>query len=113
MNPWLVFPFALLLAGSAAQAAPPTQPPSACATPEHRQFDFWVGHWRVSPTGKTAVVAESQIEGLYGGCAVREHWMPKSNPGGGSLNSYVPSEHAWRQTWVGSQGERVEFKGGW
>jgi hypothetical protein len=96
-----------LPAAAAAQPAPP-----ACATPEHRQFDFWVGRWQVSPTGQANVVAESLIERLYGGCAVREHWMPKANPGGGSLNSYVPAEKAWRQTWVGSGGERVEFKGG-
>ena len=109
MKPWLATPLSLLLVASAAQAAPPR----ACAAPEHRQFDFWVGHWRVSPTGKSDIVAESRIESLYGGCAVREDWRPKSNPGGGSLNSYVPAEHAWRQTWVGSQGERVDFKGGW
>jgi hypothetical protein len=97
----------------APQAAAAQSPPVACAAPEHRQFDFWVGRWQVWPTGTSAVVAESQIERLYGGCAVREHWMPKTNPGGGSLNSYVAGEKAWRQTWVGSQGERVEFKGGW
>ena len=94
-------------------AAAAQTPSTACTSPEHRQFDFWVGRWQVSPTGKSAVVAESLIEKLYGGCAVREHWMPKNNPGGGSLNSYVPAEKAWRQTWVGSGGERVEFKGGW
>ena len=97
---------------SLALAQPAAPPPPACASPEHRQFDFWVGRWQVSPTGKPAVVAESLIERLYGGCAIREHWMPKANPGGGSLNSYVPAEKAWRQTWVGSSGERVEFKGG-
>jgi hypothetical protein len=99
---------AVLLVPQAAAAQSPT-----CAAPEHRQFDFWVGRWQVSPTGESAVVALSDIERLYGGCAIREHWQPKSNPGGGSLNSYVPEEKAWRQTWVGSSGERVEFKGGW
>lgn len=106
----LVLVMAALLVSDAALAQPP---PKACAAPEHRQFDFWVGRWRVTPTGQDKIVAESLIESLYGGCAVRETWMPKSNPGGGSLNSYVPAEHAWRQTWVGAQGERVDFKGGW
>jgi hypothetical protein len=101
---------ALLLVPTSALAQPAAKP---CAAPENRQFDFWVGHWRVSPTGQDKVVAESLIESLYGGCAVRENWMPKSNPGGGSLNSYVPAERAWRQTWIGSGGERVDFKGGW
>jgi hypothetical protein len=103
----------VLIAALLAPTAALAQPAKPCATPEHRQFDFWVGRWDVSVTGQTDVVARSLIEGLYGGCAVREHWAPKSNPGGGSLNSYVAEEKAWRQTWVGSGGERVEFKGGW
>jgi hypothetical protein len=103
---------ALLAAALACPTAALAQP-KPCAAPEHRQFDFWVGHWRVSPTGQDKVVAESLVESLYGGCAVRENWAPKSNPGGGSLNAYVPAERAWRQTWVGSSGERVDFKGGW
>jgi hypothetical protein len=88
-------------------------PSAACAAPEHRQFDFWVGRWAVSPTGKPDVVAESLIEKLYAGCGVRENWMPKSGKDGGSLNSYVPAEKAWRQTWIDSSGSRADFKGGW
>jgi len=94
----------------------PASPPprsAACVDPEHRQFDFWVGRWSVSPTGQRKVVATSLIEGLYGGCAIRETWMPAGQPGGGSLSSYVPAERAWRQTWVDSSGARAEFKGGW
>ena len=33
--------------------------------------------------------------------------------GGGSLNSWVPAEGVWRQTWVDSSGTRADFKGGW
>jgi hypothetical protein len=101
---------AALLAPAAASAQPAAKP---CAAPENRQFDFWVGHWRVSPTGQDKVVAESLIERLYDGCAIRENWMPKGRAGGGSLNAYVPAEHGWRQTWVDSSGELVDFRGGW
>ena len=88
--------------------------PNPCAAPEHRQFDFWVGKWNVYPTGKTNLVARSLIESVYSGCGVRENWMPlKPNADGGSLNIYVPAEHAWRQTWIDSSGARVDFKGGW
>jgi len=59
-------------------------------------------------------VAHSLIESLYGGCAIRENWMPiGQQAGGGSLSSYVASEHAWKQTWVDSSGSRAEFSGGW
>ena len=104
----------LLTAGSAAAQTPPPAPsPPACAAPEHRQFDFWVGRWDVYPTGKDKQVARSLIERLYGGCAIRENWMPLGGGDGGSLSNYVVGEGGWRQTWLDSSGSRVEFTGGW
>ncbi len=84
-----------------------------CSAPEYRQFDFWVGKWDVYPTGTDNLVSHSLIERVYGGCGVRENWMPHSGEGGGSLNIYVPREKAWRQTWIDSRGARVDFSGGW
>jgi hypothetical protein len=108
------------LAGPALADTPPAPttpppPPQGCDTAESHQFDFWVGRWEVYPTGTQTKVADSLIERLYMGCAVRENWMPLAGNGGpgGSLNSYVGAEHQWRQTWVGSGGERVEFVGAW
>jgi hypothetical protein len=103
----------LLLAQATAAptaAAPAPPPPPACDGPEHRQFDFWVGEWSVTPTGKTNVVASSLIEKLYGGCAVRENWMPLKGSPGGSLNNYFDGR--WRQTWVDAANSRVDFVGG-
>ena len=94
-----------------AQAQTPAKP--ACEAAEHRQFDFWVGRWQVSPTGKNQVVAESLIERVYNGCGVRENWMPKNGQDGGSLNIYLPAEKVWRQTWIDSSGTRADFTGGW
>ncbi|HET9353099.1 MAG TPA: hypothetical protein VFO32_03805, partial [Sphingomicrobium sp.] len=62
--------FAATLAALLVQASSPPPPPPACTGPEHRQFDFWVGEWTVTQTGKPDVVASSLIEKLYGGCAV-------------------------------------------
>ncbi|QDP18639.1 hypothetical protein [Sphingomonas xanthus] len=84
--------------------------PAACTAPEHRQFDFWVGRWSVTPTGKMNVVAESLIEKLYGGCVIRENWMPLTGTPGGSLNNFIDGR--WHQTWVDSANSRVEFSGG-
>ena len=97
----------LVFAISAAQAQPPQQqppppPPPACTEPEHRQFDFWVGYWDVYPTGKNQMVAHSLIEKLYGGCAIRENWMPVKKTGGGSLSSYFADLKRWRQVWTDS-----------
>lgn len=103
----------LALASSAVQAQAPPPKPAPCDTPQHRQFDFWVGRWQVSPTGQDRVVAESLIEKLYNGCGIRENWMPKNGQTGGSLNIYLPAEKAWKQTWIDSAGTRADFTGGW
>ncbi len=87
----------------------------ACSAPERRQFDLWVGRWDVASASKPDVkVAESLIENLYGGCAIRENWMPHAaGDAGGSLSTYDAVARRWRQTWVDSTGSRVEFLGGW
>jgi hypothetical protein len=100
----------LLMMLAQAASPPPPPPPPACTGPEHRQFDFWVGEWTVTPTGKPGVVASSLIEKLYAGCAVRENWMPLKGSPDGSLNSYVDGR--WHQTWVDASNSRVEFVGG-
>ena len=101
---------AATLAALLIQASSPPPPPPACTGLEHRQFDFWVGEWSVTPTGKTNVVASSLIEKLYNGCAIRENWMPLNGTAGGSLNNYYDGR--WRQTWVDAANSRVDFIGG-
>lgn len=85
--------------------------PPACTKPENRQFDFWVGHWRVINTMDRQPAGESRIEKLYQGCSIRENW---SEPGydGGSLNTYVATDGKWHQTWTDSSGSWREFVGG-
>ena len=99
-------------AQTAAPAAPPAKPagPPPCVSAQHRAFDFWVGRWDVYPAGSDTLIAHSLIERLYGGCAIRENWMPLKGAGGGSLSAFVPDE-GWQQTWIDASGARVEFKG--
>lgn len=107
----LVLASLLVLAapGGGQSAAPP---PPACDSPEHKQFDFWVGRWDVFRTDTNQLVAHSLIEKLYGGCAVRENWMPIGGTGGGSLNSWRPAEKKWRQTWTDTGNNWNEYAGG-
>ena len=106
----------LVLASAGMSQTTPMQPPPArppaCETAEHRQFDFWVGRWDVYPTGTTQLIAHSLIERLYAGCAIRENWMPLGGTGGGSLNSYRPSERRWRQVWTDSANGLADYSGG-
>lgn len=92
-------------------ATPPARPP-ACQAPEHSQFDFWIGHWDVYATGSERLVGRNLIEKIYGGCTIRENWMPVGGTGGGSLNMYSPVDRRWHQTWQDSANARVEFDGG-
>jgi hypothetical protein len=101
----------LLLQDPAAAPNPPAAPPTkACASPLHRQFDFWVGLWDVTgPNGKFAGI--NRIELVDGGCALYESW---GSGGGGytgrSLNS-VGDDGRWHQTWVDTTGARLELAG--
>ena len=103
--------FFLGLAASATATAAQTPAASACKSPEHRQFDFWLGTWDVSPTGQTKIVARSLIENLYGGCVIRENWMPVAGTAGGSLNTYDPEDKRWHQVWMDASNARVSFDG--
>jgi hypothetical protein len=88
------------------------QRPGGCTTPEHRQFDFWVGEWDVSPTGNAAVVvAESTISMHDQGCVIMEYWRPFRGAHGHSLNMYDTADQKWHQTWMAASGLRSEYAG--
>ena len=100
---------AVLALAAVLSAAPAPKP--GCANAESRQFDFWVGRWKVFDAKSGERAGSSLIEKLYGGCALRENW---SEPGfsGGSLNIYAKSDGRWHQTWVDEAGALREFVGG-
>jgi hypothetical protein len=87
------------------------QAPPACSTPEHRQFDFWIGTWDVTtPDGKPA--ATNRIELVLGGCVLLEHWEGSGGGAGKSFSMYVAAEKQWSQTWVDQGGNRIMLTGG-
>jgi uncharacterized damage-inducible protein DinB len=94
---------AALAAIAALPAAAPAQGSSPCASPEHRQFDFWLGDWDVvdsagAPQGRNTVTREQN------GCAIQEHWTGADGSTGTSLNTYLSAEKRWHQTWIDGQG---------
>lgn len=108
---------ALLLAAQATQApaaapAKPAPPPAPCTEGEFRAFDFWVGEWVVHQAKDDKPVANSRIEKVSSGCAIRESWMPFGGRNGTSLSAYDPATGTWQQLWVGSAPGRVVFEGG-
>ena len=93
-------------------ASPPAAAPKkACAGPEFRQFDFWIGKWTVrTPDGKE--VGTSEITEVSGGCAIREQWQGAGGSPGTSLNYYDPAGKRWHQDWVGGDGTILHLQGG-
>jgi hypothetical protein len=106
-----------------ATVTPPAPPVKACASPEHRQFDFWIGHWdvtihaRSSPTSETWADAKGHqhIESILGGCAISETFSADGPPtpwAGRSYSSWQAPVGKWRQTWVDDQGSYLALAGG-
>jgi hypothetical protein len=95
----------------AAPTPTPAPAPPACVAPEFRQFDFWIGHWKVSnPQG--VQVGTSEITRVSEGCAVREQWQSARGQGGTSINYYDAADKQWHQDWVGGDGTILHIHGG-
>ncbi len=89
----------------------PRPAPQNCTAPEHRQLDFWVGEWDVYYTGSLGLAGRSTVERIYNDCAIRETWSPFDMNDGGSVSSYDRAAGVWRQTWVDSAAERIDYTG--
>jgi hypothetical protein len=98
----------LALLSAASQAAAPLP----CSTPEHRQFDFWIGDWQVhKPDGSLAGI--NRITREYGGCVIHERYANGKGYSGESLNIYDASRKVWHQTWVDDGGLLLTLEGRW
>jgi hypothetical protein len=104
---WIVVGTLGIAADTAQGAAP-----APCATPEHRQFDFWIGDWQVrTPNGTVAGI--NRITREYAGCVIHEHYATGKGYSGESLNVYDASRKTWHQTWVDDSGLLLTLEGNW
>ena len=81
-----------------------------CDTPEHKQFNFWLGKWKVT-TPNGAIAGENHIQSEYGGCVVHERYSTPKGYQGESLNIYDASRGVWHQTWVDNGGLLLKLEG--
>ncbi len=94
--------------------APP--PPPACATQAapYRDFDFWVGTWRVvdaNPEAETPTVyGRNVISKREGGCLLVEEWTGAQGSSGLSMNFVDPDTGKWRQVWMNT-GVFIDYAG--
>ena len=84
---------------------------AACSSEAHRQFDFWIGEWKVTtPDGKPA--GHNKIERILNGCVLSESWTSAtSGHAGHSYNIYDARGDRWHQTWVDNSGLLLELNG--
>ncbi len=87
------------------------QAPQGCASPEHRQFDFWIGDWSVTtPQGDLA--GTNRIERTLQGCVLVENWVGSKGGAGNSFNLWTAADGKWHQVWVDDSGNMLALSGG-
>jgi hypothetical protein len=81
-----------------------------------RQFDFWLGEWDCTwhDDGRERHGTNSVYLDL-GGAVVVESFdgRPSLDFQGLSYSVYDRNEHCWKQTWVDSDANYLDFTGGW
>jgi hypothetical protein len=93
-----------------ASAADPPELPA-----EAHQFDFWLGDWDL--TWEDGGRGRNRISRILDGQVIHEQFSgfatrPDVRPFlGVSVSVYVPAIGAWRQTWVDSSGNYLDFIG--
>jgi hypothetical protein len=106
----LSFLVALLLGASAEAGAP-------CSAPEAKQFDFWVGEWKVrwdaTSAGDPGGTGHNRIAMILDGCVIEENFSTdEAQPlVGHSVSVWSPQRRRWLQTWVDNQGSYLDFTG--
>jgi tetratricopeptide (TPR) repeat protein len=78
--------------------------------PRAREFDFWVGRWRVVD-GNGVEQGVNRIEKAEGDCVLIERWAGRTGGTGMSMNFYDPGQEQWRQLWI-SSGTIIDIAGG-
>lgn len=85
-------------------------PHTTCATPEHDQFDFWVGEWDALSSDQ--VVGTNRILNLLDNCLVEENWTDTQGSRGRSMNTYDAASGEWSQYWIDQNGTHLRLTGG-
>lgn len=108
--------YALLLAVAlpAAVPVPARAQQTAAPTPcehrqESRQFDFWVGEWRVV-SARGTLAGTSSVRKILGGCVLFENWTAANGSQGKSLNAYNAGLGMWQQFWTSQTGTVTEYR---
>jgi hypothetical protein len=85
---------------------------ASCATPEYRQFDFFVGDWDAyDMDNPDKIVARNQVTRILDNCVVLEDYQGANGSHGESFSIYDASRGVWHQTWVTNRGRLLIIEG--
>jgi hypothetical protein len=96
-----------------------TTAPANCDTPQHHQFDFWVGEWQVFDARTRQLVALDRVEKHSQGCIIQQNMTFLTDlyrrPGvkyrlaGIGVNRF--DGEAWLQMWADNQWGAIFLRG--
>ena len=89
-------------------AATSTMP---CATPEHKQFDFWLGNWKIGAPGSSAT-AHSTVTASLDQCLIVENWDGGRDHSGQNLFGYSADDNTWYGMFADNEGRVHVFTSG-
>jgi hypothetical protein len=90
----------------------PSAKPASCRSPEHRQFDFWVGDWDAYDVDhRDSVVARNRVDLILDRCVLREVYEGRNGLSGQSFSIYDTTRRVWHQTWVTNRGQLLVLEG--
>jgi len=85
---------------------------TSCNSPEHRQFDFWLGDWDAYDVSDDKTpTAHIVVTLALDGCVVRETYDDPTGLKGESFSIYDASRKVWHQTWVTNRGQLLTIEG--
>jgi hypothetical protein len=108
-----IFTFIFCIFATATVAA--QNQPKPCSEEQAKQFDFWVGTWDLEWTDAKGVKQKGTniINKILGGCVIEENFSTSGeNPYLGKSHSMFDAKSGmWKQTWVDSGGDYLDFVG--
>jgi hypothetical protein len=109
---WLACLMSLLAMTPFAQPEASVAATAPCTSAAHRQFDFWLGTWKVYDWKTNALQGTNDVTSELAGCVLQEHWKGTDGSRGSSFNAYDPQRRVWHQSWVDDGGHVLLLDGG-
>jgi hypothetical protein len=104
---------------SSAQSWPADSASAPCDTPQHHQFDFWVGDWQVFDARTNQLVAFDRVEKHSQGCIVQQNLTMVTDlyrrPGVGYRMTGIGVNRfdgeSWLELWADNQWGAIVLRG--